>query len=489
MTQHEYTSKKLHEDKFDDAIQRVNESIVQLEDQNDRFGQVKLIGNKALRHVVRRGISDEQIDSFYELMTAATEIPYEEIGNEHLRLSHEFEVAQSHASEIDESLMADLNLAKRLTDRHQDEMDATYQTEQDRIRRQSLNLLREQYEEVTELFEAVAAPWPIPQALSPDERTVLHDLAVENAMNETLKIVDIIPVSPEEHERNAQIAERAKHIIESPDLSKLVMFYLKDRHSETVTVEDLIRYCYTLDADDTNHYRSRITTTLGPKVAGLKKQEELHAEGYTLQYGWRYAYEIMPDGRRVTRRRTRIYRVIDTCMGASEEPRGEYGGLAVFDEWLPTEELISKETVYFENVDTAEIEVVSPSEAETNKAATEQEYTWQEKLALDVEAAIDDMQEAFLFLKDEEKFKGGRIRSTTASARIGTKTSYELLVSAGLMRRNEIKWDVMDRRQILIAYVINSHPVVAGGRGKRQQKDALAIIDAAIERRLAELDK
>lgn len=478
MIEGEYKEKVLTRDEFGEALERIDEKKLEIEDQNDRYGQLKHVGNRALRYVVKRGINDEQVDSFMELLSTATSIPYDAVGYEHQRLNRELKEVSSRIDIMDENLNADLELSKRLTTRRQDELIDAYQTEQDRFRHDVRNTLEHRSSEVTELYEKAGEAWPIPQAIPPEDRIMLYGLIEEDSNSETLQIEDIIPVTPEEHLRNAQIAERAKRTVGNPQLSSMVMFYLTERQTETVTVEDLIRYCYALDADDANHYRSRITTTLGPKVAGLKKQEELNAEGQALQYGWRYAYEIMPDDRRVTRRRTRIYRVVDIQQSALEEDRGKVNGLSIVDEWsaIETSDLTQSLT---EGTDTGEIDIIPSIDIE-------QQQTWQEKLGADINGAITQMQEAFLFSEDDDEFKGGMIRSVTASARIGTKTSYELLVAAGVMRRDQVKWDIMNRRQIAISYVLNAHPEVSGERGKKQQKEALAIIDSAIEQRLAE---
>lgn len=453
--------------------------ILDIIDQNDRAERMSAIGSEAIRHVVERGIGDEQIESFNQLLASGSRIPYAQIGQEYVRLENKLEDAKQKADAEQQELQADLELAHQLTTRRSGEIDSTYQLERDKHREMATRALQSQFDEFSAMYDETGRAWPIPTLIPPSDRKVLFDL-VEEESHESFQIVDIIPVTPEERNCTANLADRIRRTVENPQLSDMVLLYLQERQSHTVTVEDLVRFCYALDLDDTNNYRSRITTTLGPKVGGQRKQEELNADGLVLQYGWRYAYEVRSTGERVMRRRTRIYRVVETADEVShEEEKGIVNDLTVVDEWAPLDIITSQ--VQSDEVENTSVEDETMSETH--------EIEWQEKLIADVESALDTMQEAYLFGQDQTTFRGTFIRTMTESTRIGTETSRQRLAEAGIISKRQAKQDSMTSREIAISYVFNSHPELGGRRGRQIQRKALAIVDSVIEKRQSLLEQ
>lgn len=461
-------------------IARVDQQLPEITRLNDNLERSADVP-EVFQSTIRKGIEDEQIDGMTELFAAASRIPYEEIGEEYLRRARALAEAEAMVTDEERRLAEGLELAKELTSKHHDQLDAIYgaTAEEIRTRANHLDELRRQMEEIEELFDATSPAWPIPQGMSPEDITALYDM-VNDSAKPTDEIVDILPVTPEDRAQTTSIAEKARRQVENGRLSDHVMFYLRARQGEIVTVEDIIRFCYEAgvdgDLDGDHRYRSRITTVLGPKSGGLKKQAELNADGLLLQYGWRYAREDTGD-KWVTRRRTRIYRVVDTHQDTTEEDRGEVAEYHVTDRWRTTAGQVIANPV------------ASPeATAETSDdVEQEQSAAWEETFIAGVDVAIDWAIEAQLFAWDLDEPRGSFIREMAGDDNIDTKEARATLVRAGYMTKGEAERDGMTRKQIIMSYLMNVVSELSGRDGRKRYGRASEIVDVMISQRLSEL--
>lgn len=350
-----------------EAISNGNEEI---QSQNERLERVSDISSTAIQSVVREGIRDEQIDSFVGILQGIK--GYDSLSESLAAQAGELEAELVSALQVEESLERDRELALQLTSRRESEILQVYHDELAAARVERIQSTQAELSILYSQMESLGAAWAIPQAIAPDERSALYEAVKEQEESDI--IVDILPVTPEKISRMSVLVERAKYQIENPDLSKQVLFYLREEMGKTVTVEDLIRFCYSLeDAGHDINYRSRITTTLGPESEGRKKQLELAKEDLVLQYGIRYIYRKNKDGQLVVRRRTRIYRVVPAFTETEASIIVATGDLQVEDRWnRSSAEVRSANTAVEEVQGTTEVIALSPEVNHINDESVEE---------------------------------------------------------------------------------------------------------------------
>ena len=483
---------------YQSDIDAVGANLASVEHSNANLVRSYYEADDEYSDTIRDGIEDEQIDDMEEVFAAAANIPYEEIGNVYLARAKALAEAEAMITEDEERLTAGLGLAKQLTTRRHDELEEIYekQIQEIRARTHHVEELRRQMSEIEELYDATSPAWPIPQALDPKDIMALYEAT---GSNDDWEIVDIIPVTPEERIETIGLADKAKRVIENRQLSDFIMFYLRERKDVTVTVEDMIRFCYAADVESDRggdlNYRSRITSALGPHSHGLKKQEELNDEGLLLQYGWRYAFERTSDDRLVTRRRTRIYRVVDEHQDTSEEPRGEIGSFDVTDKWRTTADQILRPTGDFED-DTAESEPIALTPVDGRPILEsvpvlhpdpERANSWEEVFIEKVNEAVTWGIETGLLRPEDDEVPVHLVRDLSDSDTMGTLTSRQKLVRAGHMKRGQLRDAKMTYEQVIISRLLNTSPELAGSRSRKITKRAAEIVGAVIARHMNEL--
>lgn len=465
---------------------------------------------RPLLKVVQSDIADRQLDQFHELLTQWVSVPAEDIGIAALRAAGALTLAEEEDRRLSEEressigvLQDNIALALELAPNQKAEIKKIEQQEVQKIATKYgstvLDSLRKEDAAAQERVALYGTAWPIPRALSAEDRITLYDLIKEEgAKNKTIEFEeDLIPVTPEERIHQAEVAERAKRSIENKEASHYLTYYLAEREGKVVTVEELARFLYVANVDER---RTNVTTLLGPKIQGKRIQRMLAQDyGLSLQYGWR-KLKREDGGRLIEVRRTRIYRAVDI-----QDP-DRY-------QQYPTTQLDSNRSVFDEldtpvvyqrqDVDTGEIPVqaehgvvtVSPySEVEpmtdqvavfdSNIAEKEQPEDWILRFAEEADAEIERLINDRLF--EEDEIRGTIIRALGSSSKLGTETMRQRMKEAGLMKLGELKADMMTREQRVIGALFNVHQNILGQRGKKQ-KEAITIVKDRIENALQNL--
>lgn len=468
------------------VIDTLNESI---HEQNDRFDEAAdSISNVRLREIVHVDVADEQIDTFQVLLEKSLKQPYSSIGERALSLSKALKNAEDESAVLDAAnlqrvalLEQEIAIAERLAPRKTDEIKELEAAEKQRIetniKKQLIERIKTELEDVEELITEYGKPWPIPKAISGADRTLYLELVCEEAdrIDSELVSEDLIPVTPDERMHQVDLAEKAQKSVSVRDAKHFISYYLSERAGTVVSVEELARFLYIANVED---HRTNVTTLLGPKIQGKKVQSHLLEEhGLLLQYGWR----ILKDANGLQRKKTRIYRAVPTIDNGNVQLQYErpfVEGSKVLDQF---EELVIQ-TSSLEGDEEAEIVIESDAVAEAENGEKQQE--WENELRDAVNEAIDRLIESNLFYDDV--MRGTTIRSLSSTRVLGTETNRNRMRDAGLMRVGEAKQDQMTRKQRVIGSLLNSHiSVLSRKSGVAKQKRSLEIIDFVIEERLA----
>lgn len=465
----------------------------QIVEQNGRYFASGDLKNNRLLRIVQSDIETEQIDSFHNLLKTSLQVPYEVIGERALELGTMLEHISDDGIDVDDKSRArlgqlnnDVELAVQLAPRRAEDIKRIEAEEREKLRDKLLEQVRGDVEEAYKNLGDFGDAWPIPAAINPEDRALLYDMFMEsNKQTEANEFTeDIIPITPEERIHQAEVAERAKRSIENPEASQYLTYYFAERVGEIVTVEQLARFLYVADLEGNNH-RSHITTLLGPKIQGKRIQKLLHEEyGLYLQYGIRILKQS-ENGRLVERRRTRIYRAVESLDEASTGQVSEHNLDAEHIVWDVLEAVLPPQ----KELDTATIETIdeaeTPSESVQEQPETEkQAEDWKVAFQEDVQATIERLVQDRIF--DQDAMRGSTIRAMSSSTLLGTETNRNRLKDAGLMRSGEVKTDHMTREQRVIGGLFNRHPSILGQRSKRQ-REALQIIREMITANLGEV--
>ncbi len=484
-------------------ISQLNQDIF---DQNRRFDRTGVLTYEELKQLTRVGISDEQIDTFQNLLEKAQVLDYEGRARAALDLERQIALIDEQIAaltSISERLQDEVELAAELAPRKTDEIHEFGEHEKersDRMRRSHLLAQRaltcKKLDETNySLANYYSEAWAIPKAISPEDRALLFDLVA----GEEFDTKDIIPLTPDEKMHQADIVEHVKRTIEAPGASEFIAAYLADQTDRVVTVEQISRLLYIADVDGESH-RSNVTTLLGPKIQGKRIAQKLNDEhNLSLQYGWRYLRQRV-DGKLEFRRRTRIYRSVktpnlDTESSVYENPE-DYSQIT--DQWDKLSEVVviptTEEVVLNPQSKSTTVELVAEDITELKKIESQADNTecvaamdnrvecndgqiWQDKLRDEAIGVIEGLKEDRLF--EDDVMRGSVIRALSSSNLLATRTGRDRMVSAGLMKRGEIKYDTMSRRQRVISALFNTNHAL-NNKVRSRQKEALAIIDQLI---------
>lgn len=342
--------KNLHSESFTNEIGEgsLHPSTTTIFDQNERYVRSSQIGNEQIRTLTSEGIREEQKATFGEMVASSRNIQFAGLAMRALYLERSLEEARKRISAEEEALSKDYFLALELTRNRAEAIESAFEDALQRAQFAKISDMTSELESIYETISTAGGAWPIPQALEPSERNFLAEQF--GRTEEAVYIEDVLPVEPKnnDHEDVNSIVEKAKktfetHKITNPDLSEQVLFYLMHKMNETITVEELSAFCYSFaGSDGVKDSRSSITTTLGPKIEGKKKQAELKKHGLILQYGWRYAFKIFENGRLSFDSRTRIYRVVDeeSHLESKQPTVGE--NYTIDDRWEPVVQIESE---------------------------------------------------------------------------------------------------------------------------------------------------
>lgn len=489
-----------------DQVDQICENIL---DQNQRYSQVRSIQDTDFRDDAEEGIILEQEDSIVDLFVTTKDIPYEDIGKQYLDSYKRYEEAayiRDHSDEIFEkevqSTTQDAKRAIELSPTKKSSIESmlakkvselTFGARQ--IALEDAQVALDEYEASEKLFESNSAAWPIPKALSSDNINLAWDyVSGEGGSGDVLVEEDIIPVTPEERSRQASVVEQARRVIDEPDASNFIIYYLNEYKNRIVTVEDLTRFLYAMDdsAENGTDYRSRVTTLLGPKTRGRKMQSLLsEADPYAkLQYGIRVLKKL-EDGRWKTIRRTRIFRAYSDGYELTEDSHTILNENAkVCDSWENMNELFgvgdelanpthTEDSLHSETIIDEDIQPSSTEEV----LEIENENAWMDQFKADVDSAIDQLVEDHLFFGDDV-LSGGYIRMASASRLLGTRTARERLQSAGLISPKSAKVDEMNRSQRVESLILNVHRDIFSQKKGKKREAAIEIIRSSIADRL-----
>ncbi|GEM_PF-2152455 len=454
-----------------EELTQFNERIV---DENNRYALSNELKNEQMLAIVQSDIAAEQFDTFHDLLTTATTVPYEEMGSRALALElqiREVEETELHASA---QLLSDAELAIRLAPRKADDIEKVKAGILEQTRQNSVATLRSELDQIYASIDEYGDAWEVPQAIPPADRDMLYEMILEHTGREESEVSfkDIIPLTPEERVHLAEAAEKAKSAIENPDASRHIVFYLSENINKVVTVEELARFLYVADISGDNH-RSHVTTLLGPKIQGKRIQRMLHDDyGLDLQYGIRILRQE-EGGRWLERRRTRIYRVV------TPDPSRDIGE-SVIETALPDKKMLSD---HFDAIVNDKPIEVMPTEVpelapvdETAHEAIEQSEDWHVEFEASTLAAINRLKDDNLFNDDE--MRGSAVRSMSSSSLLGTKTNRERMHKAGLLKVGQLKSDEMTREQRVLGLLFNTNSHVL--TQKSTKKQALEIVQNLI---------
>jgi hypothetical protein len=488
---------------FPAVPERINALNTEIAGENKKYTAAKeKLSIKSLRETVLSDIGEIQLDLFHELLEKAQPIPYtryEQLGERAIELDElirgvedENAVLSEKANEKLQQLREQVELAVSLAPRRAEDISRIESEESLRItnsvKKKIVEGLVSEQDEINTLLTEYGEPWTVPLGISGADRKLLYGLVEESALAEanTFIVEDIIPITPDERVHQADMAEKAKHVIENHDASNYITYYLAEKVGKVVTVEELAQFLYVANVEER---RNNITTLLGPKIQGQRIQKYLLRDyGLKLQYGWRHLKEVDGD-RTIERSRTRIYRAVDETELHDTPARFEIAlenGMVVED----TLEVIKRPELA---IDTNEIEVVvevaevvieekpqteaqdTPDVARTNE--------WEQHFHDAVEIAIEKLKADMLFEDDE--MRGTTIRSLGSSAAIGTETMRNRMKEAGLMRIGQVKSDIMTREQRVIGILLNANiDLLSRQRGRQTQKRAIEIVQNAIQTHL-----
>lgn len=448
-------------------------------DENNRFARSNELKNERMLTIVQSDIAAEQFDTFHELLSTATAVPYEEIGSRALAL--EADIRSVEAAELSASaqLLSDAELAISLAPRKAEDIEKVKSDILEQSRRNSLTSLRSELDKIYASLSEYGTDWGIPQAIPPMDRGMLYGMILENTERKETEtsFEDIIPLTPEERASIAETADRAQYAIENPDASRHIVFYLAENLNKVVTVEELARFLYTADVTGDNH-RSHVTTLLGPKIQGKRIQRMLHEEhGLDLQYGIRILRQEDDKKRMVEVRRTRIYRVVEPNT-VDKELRSVIETVlsenkTVIDEFEQT--VPEKQPDIPLAVVTEEILAVESLDHEV-----EHGEDWHVEFEAAVIFAINRLKEDNLF--SDDLMRGSAVRSMSSSNLLGTKTNRERMHNAGLLKVGQLKSDEMTREQRVLGLLFNTNSHVLTQKTSRKQ--ALEIVQRCIQENL-----
>lgn len=502
---------------------RIETFLDDISDQNNRCDLARELGNETLRRVVEDGVGDEQLVSFDNLLSASAAVPYDEVRARYSSIENELGVARALADAAMARLAEDYEKARELAVNRSDELASVYEAEKKWLEQTLLEDVVHRHDSARTIYDEYAKPWPIPRAIPPAERSELYSKqltlsdtpAVQYAQEidtpSSIEIVDTIPVVPQ----SSEIAERAvgeirKYKIENPSLTADVIEYITCKLGETVTVEDLVAYCYgnkaLEDEDRRLLLRSRITVALGPKGNGRKVHDVLGSEGLQLQYGERRIYEMLPDGTRgkQTTRYSRIYRVVPANHSLGDEGYSQGIDRATIDTWNSNEET---EAVFIavHLAQQALNECQQKFESERNSAlafgegatideglsSAEIDHAWKQEIVAATEKVIEQMIEDRMFYEGGENLPIGVVRTNDSSRVFSARTILEQLCDAGIVRNGKknssSNISFLTRNQIVCAYLLDSFPQLANKRNKKDQREALRLVDTVIQSHLSKL--
>jgi hypothetical protein len=300
--------------------------------QNRRYSEASQIRHPYHSALNRNRIAAEQRDYVEVLGELSAELPYEELAIEYEEIVAQLADAESRLPTVEEEpdrrklgvvAMADavvevMPWAEETAQKHVEER----LLEIARLQRVELESriteLRARLYELSELYEAIMTPWPIPvtqevEAVPPEWLPVLPSNGRYADTGET------IPVSENFGEPNLSdrrtTEEKVREYLSmrrfQPHAKSLMTYYFTENPSRTVTVDELMDFIYSHVPEDEKNktLRNSVTTMLGPKIQGREMQRLMAAEGLVLQYGWQIAQRINGDSAPRTIR-TRVYKAI-----------------------------------------------------------------------------------------------------------------------------------------------------------------------------------
>lgn len=319
---------------------------MEINGQNARFDRIDAeIDDDDFRAMAREGIADEQDDLLLDLLERSDNLPYGDLHADGQRLEDELAEAAERLATISDEEDAKkthyLELAKKVAElaprrEHEaDELAADRIAHLDSLNREALReriaAIKADIEGYNLLFEEVGAAWPLPRAV------------MATTFAETY-FVDEVPLPPRIHDSTARLQRIRERNVDAPEASQWVTLYLADKSRQSVTVDELVTLLYeAVEAErDNGDLRSRVTTTLGPKIHGKRIRKMLAEEGFALQYGFRTYYEKRPDGSVKQVARHRIYRAIPLEEATEEEYTESF--TSVLDEHNNTVDLVAEQT-------------------------------------------------------------------------------------------------------------------------------------------------
>ncbi len=320
---------------------------LQIADQNARYHEANtlLVDEPEILDIVHFGIAEEQEESFANILAIAPEssLLYKSLGKASLAIDKGLEITDARVNELaptvkeQEAALEELLIqqkhrqkteellatVKRLAPRSveavvelldsrgiklvsnqeiNDLEDAVIDLmDQEDQASQELEKLKVYSVSLDEKVGQLAVSWELPLALMDQNRSIFA-------------VLDELPVEPVPIDcPDGEVKKFTERHIDQPKAALYAALCLTEHSGQTVTVDQIARALYSKEviADLSEHHlRSRVTSTLGPKVRGEALSEILDQEGHILQYGWRRILEQKTNGHTAIVRRHRIYRAI-----------------------------------------------------------------------------------------------------------------------------------------------------------------------------------